>query len=331
MQKRYILVISICMVILFSGCGKKSPPTPMRLPVLGGINDFTGEVKDGVLFLSFSIPTKDKDGSDLRGLGGFKILKACGSCMGGLEPFKEIILNDNKGFTIVNGRLYVYDDDLMKGLLYSYKVYPVTMKGTMGASSNPFAITWEDTPSPPTNVSAQGDDERVEFKWSQEDGFTYNIYRFEDAIYPLFPVNQGPLSKPYFIDSGLENGKTYQYEIRKVTMKGGIKREGQGTKVEATPVDLTPPAVPRDIKAEKKGKGVQVTWKENIEKDLYGYNIYRVINGKADKLNDEEVFEPIFLDENLPEMRYVSYYVTAVDEADNESEPSRESIIILKE
>ena len=39
----------------------------------------------------------------------------------------------------------------------------------------------------------------------------------------------------------------------------------------------------------------------------------------------------MFLDNNTPDIRYVSYYVVAVDESGNESTPSREVIVILKE
>ena len=43
------------------------------------------------------------------------------------------------------------------------------------------------------------------------------------------------------------------------------------------------------------------------------------------------VKENMFADNDIPDIRYVSYYVIAVDGAGNESNPSREVIIILKE
>ncbi len=331
MRKSYTLVVSIAILCLFMGCGKKNLPMPVGIPVLGGIQDLAGEVKDGLFFLSFTMPTRDKDGSDLTNLGGFKVLKSCGSCMGGFEPFKEIVLSENKGYTIVGGRVYFYDDDLMKGFQYSYRVHPVTRRGTVGEPSNIVAITWETPPDPPRNVTATGNDGRIEFTWTQDGSYSYNVYRFDDTAYPLFPINKGLLTKPYFVDTGLENGESYTYEVRTVAVKGGVRLEGAGTKVEALAVDKTPPAIPREVNTERKGKGVLVTWKKNEEKDLSGYNVYRLSSGKAEKLNKEEISELMFLDERPPEIRYVSYYVTALDTSDNESEPSRESIIILKE
>jgi hypothetical protein len=331
MRKSHILIASIAILFLFVGCGKMSPPMPIGIPVLGGIQDLAGEVKDGLLFLSFTMPARDKDGADLSDLAGFKVLKSCGSCMGGFEPFREIVLDDNKGYTIANGRVYLYDDDHMNGFQYSYRVHPVTKRGTVGEPSNIVVITWQTPPDPPRNVTAVGNDGRVDFTWTQDASYSYNVYRFKDNVYPLFPVNKGLLTKPYFMDTGLENGKTYAYEVRAVFEKGGVRREGAGTKVEATPIDKIPPAIPREVKAELKGKGVLITWKKNGEMDLSGYNVYRIGSGKTEKLNKEILSQLFFLDEKPPALRYVSYYVTAVDNAGNESDPSRESIIILKE
>ncbi len=331
MRKSCIFVVSVAVLCLLAGCGKKNPPMPIGVPVLGGIQDLAGEVKDGLFFLSFTMPTKDKDGADLTDLSGFKVLKGCGSCLAGFEPFREIILDDKKGYTIAGGRLYFFDNDMMNGFQYSYRVHPVTRKGTVGEPSNVVTITWEPTPEPPRNVTAVGNDRRVEFAWTDESGYSYNIYRFNGDRYPLFPVNKEALTKPYFMDAGLENGKSYAYEIRTVMVKAGVKREGVGAKVDAVPIDKTPPAIPKEVKAVKKGKGILVTWKENEEEDLVGYNLYRIGNGKTEKLNEEEIPDPVFLDTRPPAIRYASYCVTSVDEAGNESEPSRESIIILIE
>ena len=328
-RKRFILLISLAALLLVAGCGKKGPPVPARVPVPGGIRDLSGEVKDGVLFLSFSIPQRDSTGAELKDLGGFRVLKACGSCMGGFEPFREIRLEEKQGYTVVGNRIYIYDDDLKENFRYSYRVHPMTRLGTAGEASNTFTITWDKVPPPPTGLRARGDYGKVEITWNKEGNLLYNVYRLKENVYPLFPTNPGPLAAPPFIDSGLENGKTYRYEVRAVIPRGASRWEGQGSTVEATPVDRIPPNAPIEIKTEKKGRAVLVTWKKNTEGDLLGYNVYRVTGGKAVKVNREPVKETLFLDQAVPDLRYVSYYVTAVDTAGNESERSKESIIIL--
>ena len=332
-KKRYIVILSIFLVFLLISCGKKGDPKPMSLPLPGGINDFTGEVRDGLLFLSFSVPSRNKDGSVIKDLAGFKVVKTCGNCIGisKFEPFKDLKLEAGQGYVIYSGRIYIYDDELVNGLQYAYKVYPYSKKGTLGDESNTFSIKWEQPPGLPGDISVKEDDGKIELTWRKEEGTSYNIYRLEGDVYPLFPVNKTPLTTPYFVDSGLENGKIYKYEVRKVQLKGGLSSEGEGIKVQAIPRDSTPPAYPISVKVEKTAQGVQITWKEGAEKDIEGYDVYRIVSGKAEKINKVHVKENMFLDSHTPPIRFVSYYVVAVDASGNESGPSREVIVMLEE
>ena len=331
MKKRNILIFSIITILFFSACGKKAPPRPTVLPLAGGINDLSGEVKDGVLFLSFSIPQKNKDGSEIKDLAGFRIFKSCGTCSGTFEPFKNIFLDDQKGYTIERGRLYIYDDDLTHDVEYGYRLYPYTRKGTMGDVSNTYVITWLRPPDPPKGLTVSTDDGLVELKWQDEAEFSYNVYRYRNNTYPLFPLNESRLSTSMFLDADLSNNVEYMYEVRKVRQIEGIFREGAGTKVTAMPVDKTPPRIPGEVEAEKRGNAVLITWKENTDNDLAGYNIYRVIGGEQEKINKDTSKDNSYLDQRTPNERFVSYTVTAIDKAGNESDFSRESIVILKE
>lgn len=330
-RKSCIFLCSLLLCLFVVSCGKKGPPTPRTLALPGAIVDLSGEVKDGVLFLSFSMPEKNDDGSEMKDLGGFRILKACGSCYGGFEPFKEIRLDEQKGYSRAGNRLYLYDDDLAEGFEYSYRVHPYSLRGTRGPGSNTFHIRWERPPGPPAKVVAIGADGAVEIAWDKEPGLLYNVYRYQDGTYPLQPLNSRPLTGAGFVDSGLENGKVYQYEVRKVVESSGLKWEGQGVKVEATPRDMTPPAGPAQVVAERHEKGVMVTWKASGAADLAGYNVYRIVGGATTRLNTEPVKETTYIDSSVPDVRYLSYYVTALDRSGNESRPGRESIVILKE
>ncbi len=325
-----ILSIGICSVMV--ACGKKGNPVPKKLPEPGGIRDLSGEIKDGVLFLSFTIPAKNQDGTEIVDLTGFKVLKSCTSCNGVFEPFREVLLDADRGFTVVNGRVYIYDDDLVDNYQYAYRVHPVTARGMAGDGSNTFSIRWQDPPSvPATTVSVKENDGKVELSWVQENGFLYNVYRHEGDTYPLFPVNREVLPKPYFVDTGLKNGQKYVYDIRKVVEQGAIRKEGPGLKVGATPKDLTAPSMPQQVKAQRADTAVQITWLANKEGDLAGYNVYRLIRGKGQKLNQALVSDPLFVDRRAGASRYPSYYVTAVDTAGNESEQSREVTVIPTE
>lgn len=332
LRKSVTLILSLVIICLVISCGKKGNPSPKQQPVLGGIGDLSGEVKDGVLFLSFTIPTKNIDGSDVVDLVGFKILKSCVSCEETFETFKEVRLEDEKGFTIARNKVFIYDDNLVNGYRYSYMVRPFTSRGALGDSSKIFSIQWLQPPSKPAGkVTIKENDGRVELSWPKEEGFFYNVYRYDNGLYPLFPINQDLLSSGFFVESGLKNGQKYIYEIRKVKVVEKKNWEGEGLRVEATPKDLTPPSVPRGIKGEKRGSIVQLSWLENTESDLAGYNVYRIVGKSEQKLTRIPIKETQFIDHNLGDNRFLSYYVTSVDLSGNESEPSRETIIIVKE
>jgi hypothetical protein len=330
-KRKATLIISLAFLFLFSaGCGKKGAPVPKGQPFPAPIADLRGEVKDGVLFLSFTMPTRNQDGSPTN-LAGFRIEKVCGTCVGGFEPFRDIRLIDARGYTISGGRLYVYDDSLRPGYEYIYRVIPFLESGIYSDPSNLFAIKWQTPPSPAEGVEAIPGDGSIRLSWVARDDRLYNVYRYEGEVYPLFPLNDKPLLADTFTDTGLRNGVTYRYEVRALRIEGGVRWEGQGVPVSAIPVDRTPPVPPTNLTATKKDSTVSLTWTPSPDADVLGYTIYRMENGDKTRLNPQPIKGTNFVDPDPGEKRYVSYHVTAIDDAGNESEPSREAVIILQE
>ena len=339
MRKRNIWVfniacLAICALLVLVSCGKKAGPVPIKVAKAGMIADLKAEEKDAVIFLSFTPPLqvepKKKDDEANVKIAAFRVFKGCGTCLGDVQPLKTIVLDEKKGYTMAGGRLYFYDDDVTDGNEYAYRVYPVTVKGTQGEASNTATITWKQPPGPPGPVKAEGSDSRVELSWTKQEGHLYNIYRYDNGMYPVLPLNPRPIPTPLYMDAGLTNGQTYLYEVRQVRESApGI--EGEGAKVSATPKDQTPPAPPMLVKAGKKGNTIVISWEANTEKDLAGYNVYRIVGSKPVKTNTAPVKENRYTDTQAPDSRFIAYHVTAVDTAGNESSPSQEAIITLKE
>lgn len=329
-----LLCLSLCVAVAFISCGKKGNPVPVAVVKAGIISDLRAEEKDGVIFLSFtppaSIEPKKKDDDDSVKVSAFRVFKGCGTCLGDLQPFRMVVLDEKKGYTIAGNRLYIYDDEVMHNNDYAYRVYPVTVRGTQGEASNTVVITWKQPPEPPGLLKVEESDSRVEISWPKKEGYLYNIYRWDNGMYPVVPLNPRPIATPLYMDGGLTNGKTYTYEVRRMRASDpGV--EGEGAKIDATPKDRTPPAPPMLVKAEKKGNTIGITWEAGTEKDLGGYNVYRIMGSKPVKLNASPVKENKFTDENAPDHRFVTYHVTVVDVVGNESGPSQETIVTLKE
>jgi fibronectin type 3 domain-containing protein len=75
---------------------------------------------------------------------------------------------------------------------------------------------------------------------------------------------------------------------------------------------------------------VELVWTANTEADLAGYNVYRLENQTAGRVNKELVHTPIFRDTSAPPGMTLTYYVTAVDLSGNESKPSKREEVETK-
>ena len=88
--------------------------------------------------------------------------------------------------------------------------------------------------------------------------------------------------------------------------------------------NLTPPDPPANLIATGHDSRIDLTWKPNLETDLLGYYIYRRSSSQADfariKMSVHDV--PVFSDFLGTNNQTNSYYVTAVNRALQESEPS---------
>lgn len=157
---------------------------------------------------------------------------------------------------------------------------------------------------------------------------TYNVYDAKpDDTGLIKPLNPQPLEAPVFVDTRLEFGTERCYFVRTVTAIGDLTVESDPSETRCvTPLDIFPPAPPRNLAAVG-GEGViSLIWEPNTEADLGGYLVLR---GEAPgetllPLTPAPIRETTFRDTDVkPGVRYV-YVVQAVDNAEppNVSAPS---------
>lgn len=319
------------------GCGKKAPPISPESIVPARIDDLHISVINGELYLIWSRPLRNVDGTRLEDLAGFKIIKRGRGGKPGeaITQLYDIPLSSPpQGAWITDKIIYFKDPKLNEGWSYSYQVFSYNRERYYGDGSNIASISWINPPPPPENFRAQAGDHRVELFWEDEDGKEgssrkkYNIYRrIEGAQYPLKPINEEPISGAYFQDLQVENEKEYFYTIRTTIMQGDILIEGRSpAEIKAKPRDLTPPTPPPEITAIPREEGVFITWGAVFEKDLAGYNIYRTdkLANEKKKLNRELITDTSYIDKEIQKGRVYIYTVTAVDSSPqrNESIPS---------
>jgi len=162
-------------------------------------------------------------------------------------------------------------------------------------------------------------DKKIGLKWDLVSPYLiYIVYRDNELLTPGGVFIQDKDVKFYFVDEGLENGKTYTYKILGIDPLG---RQSPPVIVKGSPKDLTPPPIPINLKGELKNGKVYLSWDASSADDLKGYNVYRSesIKGKFIKLNTKPLKERKFVDRQVEMGKNYWYAVTAVDKNGNES------------
>ncbi len=186
------------------------------------------------------------------------------------------------------------------------------------------AITILDYPIPPTDYEliCLGTGEDILVSWQPPPIGNYDGFK----IY--VGTSSGSYSETYYVDTSpftitdLVDGTQYFIGI-------STYRDDNGTESTILEKSITPYLVPRppeNVQDFPSENSVVLTWDENTELDLAGYNVYRSeIEGEIGEIvNDELLTEPTFEDTEMEAGSYYYYTITAQDLDGNESEGSEQ-------
>ncbi|MBW2039679.1 MAG: hypothetical protein JRI46_08800 [Deltaproteobacteria bacterium] len=335
MLKKSILPLLTLLIILVGGCGVKAPPIPPDVLVPKAISDLQGKVREGELYLSWSVPRENMDGSKPVDLVGFRVLRreearGCVECPGEFRIRADLDLRAPEGYRLERGTLTWRDEDLREGTIYIYKVIGINHWGYPSPPSNEAMIQWGAPPAPPSSLKGEGRDRSVLLSWKPVEGADgYDIYRRQEGNpFPSDPLNKTPVKEETYLDKGLQNERKYLYVVRGVKVCGETPVEGKSSEeIAAIPIDITPPLPPSGLIAIPQEEGIELDWFPNEEADLLGYNVYRreVSEGELRKINKKVIEETHFLDLSAERGKSYYYAITAVDNSPrcNESPLSR--------
>jgi chitodextrinase/Tol biopolymer transport system component len=118
-----------------------------------------------------------------------------------------------------------------------------------------------------------------------------------------------------YTDTGLTNDTTYRYAVAAVDTHGNTSPPSTPV-VPATPTDLTPPATPTGLVAERGDGQVTLSWAANPEPDLAGYLLLR------DGVELTTVTSRSITDTGLTNDTCHGYQLVAVDTHGNRSAPT---------
>lgn len=342
--KSHLLVI-IVTFIQFVQCGLKAPPVPYPLAKPVAITNLTAIARHESIMLLWSVPNKNTDGSILKDIKGFNIIRS------GI-PISVIGTNEKEvykqwRYEYKPNERYVtfYDRDIHYGYRYTYLVFTITQNDIVSDPSNQVVIYWDKPFMPPTDVRGRPGSHFVEITWHRPSEYIdgtkinktvyFNIYRtMKMNNFPLFPINPVLISGTTYIDGDLKNNEPYFYEITSVSDVHGTPVESvPSSEIMVMPVDLVSPARPYGLSAAPLTNGVALSWEPNTESDILGYYVYRKSDRRKtfELLNSQPVSGTTYID-TTAQNGYNIYYVTAVDNSPqhNESAPSETYKILYR-
>lgn len=216
---------------------------------------------------------------------------------------------------------------------YKYAVTAVDEAGNESDLSNEVLVMAVDgiPPYAPANLRATPGNREINLTWDkvwEPDVARYYIYRkYGDIDYEKVhsvPATLGivtPTNSTIYKwkDTDVINGITYQYVVTAVDNEGNESL--YSNEVSVLPEDTDAPAAPAGINTAIGNKKVSLTWNENTETDLAGYNVYRkeYKNTGYKKVNNNLVTNVSYTDTSVWNGGDFWYVLTALDNNGNES------------
>lgn len=326
-----------------SGCGFKDKPVPPYQLIPKAVTDLRYELNPQGALLFWSYPNKTLTGEDVTDIATFSLYRVevpvdsyCKTCP---IPFAEPLSLPGGTLPPEGTKTGTFQvTALQPGHLYFFKVRSKKGWWVESRDSNIVSFLWNTPPRVPEGLAAFSGDAKNTLKWNpvnQRQDATpmtgtvqYQLYRSVDD--GSFSTIGEPLTATSYTDAGLENGRTYSYQVQALNTyaQGTVVGSGMSAAVQTHPQDRTAPPPPEGVQGIRTDMGIKIFWDHVEAGDLAGYRIYRRNEGEATARYAGETLLPynMFIDTKAPQNMTVYYSVSSVDEQNpaNESAKSPE-------
>lgn len=346
-----MLLVALCVVSMAPMCGKRRPPLPPIERVPQRTEALTGVQRGNQVILSWPAPVRNaKEGSvqSIRRVDVYRVAE---------KPTAPIPLTEDEfdaRATLIGSVSYDQIKDAKGSLTYvdvlelageparlRYAVRYVNAAGQRAAFSNFFLMEPAAKVAKPPTLTEKIESETANtIKWeaptSNVDGSApvnllgYNVYRTiaskPDAEQK--PINDQPITATQYLDKTFKFGETYMYFVRSVSLgsEGNPVESVDSNSFTISQVDKYPPSTPSLAPPGVATGRIALFWAANPEPDIAGYLLYRSPDPNRPKpwtlLTPEVYAKTTFTDQNVETGKTYYYYVVAVDNAGNRSEPS---------
>ncbi len=338
-------------------CGKRRPPQPPVEGVPQRTELLSGVQRGNQVILNWPAPLRNAPDESVQSIRRVDVYRLAESSDDPLSLTEEefssrATLIGSVPFETIRGTApggtVSYTDELTLSdpVRLRYAVRYVNASNQRASFSNFLIIEPATSVSQPPTVDAPAEvtQDAIAFGWNAPaanmDGtrpanvLGYNVYRSaraenQPAREPLNGAR--PLDATRFVDQSFNFGEEYVYVVRAVSLgTGGLPVESLNSNaISVAPVDTFPPAAPGvpTAAAPQAGGRISIFFPANTERDVAGYNIFRSTDERLPKslwtkLNRAPLTRTTFQDETVQSGVKYFYYVTAIDNAGNESQPS---------
>jgi predicted small lipoprotein YifL len=180
-------------------------------------------------------------------------------------------------------------------------------------------------PPPPKGIAVTATATGVDVVWEDlEEDLELRVYRRDAGVRDYGPpIGFLSADETSYSDRSALYGNRYVYTVTSVSSRIPLIESAIGSEHEVDYQDVFAPAAPENLVVLAESGRVRLLWELVVGDDVLGYRVYRQETGEEFRLlTDEEVSGTEYLDRDVLPSRTYSYYITAVDRADNESEAS---------
>ena len=337
------------------GCGVQGTPHPPHLERAAKITNLSVAQSGQTLELHFTLPQQTTQGERLTKPLEIEILRVLAPSGGGLSPLPELgvwvhltreqwLPYAQENNVSYPARLSELEFHEWRGQTLVVAVRTLTRgfrhRALEADPSNLVDVPIIDVSGPVANIGFVVTEKAVEVQFppptrtlggeAVHDLAGYRVYRSstgQPGSYELL----GKTAAPPYRDTHFEFGQTYYYQVRAVFGETGhVAMSDLSPAAKITPRDVFPPAPPQGLQGLYSSGAVELVWTADTEPDLAGYNVYRLEDDTAQRVNKQLVRTPIFRDTTAPPGKTLTYYVTAVDLSGNESKPSNKEEVETK-
>ena len=345
------LALAAGLVVVLAACGRVGPPGAPQLREPRPATELSATTGEGVIELSWVNPSRRVDNTTLRDLALVHLFRSEDSGAGeprsalrsrgqiaGYEEVATVRLTAPAPATVDGARVALADrHGLTYGRRYTYAILVEDAQGRLSPPSARLSVAYIAPPAAPTDLEATAGEGEVALRWRPPErlvdgdpvpgAISYEIVRSiggADGEGGPRTITALPAGGVTYTDRGVVNDQAYSYAVRAVRADRGSPARGPlSAAVTATPLDLTPPAPPRDLVAVVAGADVRLSWAPSPDADVARYVVYRTDErGVTTRVGSATPPSTTLVDRGVPPGRY-RYAVTAQDGSARANESPR--------